>query len=203
MPIILKETPGQQVSAGTHIAVCYRIAAIGTQPDTGFGERKKLIIFWEIPGETIDVNGVQKPMGQSKIYGVGSTGGLHKKSDLRKHLAAWRGRDFTKEELAHFELKAILGKGCQVTVEHNDEGKASVTGVVGLPKGMTAPGVTNPLVEYSIEQGKDDVYKALPEWVRKMCDQCLEWNPEKRTSAPTPEPGDGFPPDDDGDQVPF
>jgi len=198
MPIVLNETPSQQVSAGTHIAACYRIVAIGTQPDTGFGERKKLIIFWELPGETVTVDGQQKPMGVSKIY----SRSLHKKASLRQDLAAWRGRDFSKEELAHFELKNILGVGCQVTVEHNEEGKAKVSHVVGLPKGVTAPGVTNPLVEYSIEDGKNEVYKALPEWVRKMCDVCLEWNPSARTSVPTQEVNHEFPPPDDTD-VPF
>lgn len=193
MPIVLNETPSQQVSAGTHIAACYRIVDIGTQPDTGYGERKKIVIFWELPGETVTVDGQQKPMGVSKIY----TRSLHKKASLRQDLAAWRGRDFNKEELAGFELKNILGKGCQVTVEHNDEGKAKVSHVVGLPKGVAAPVVTNALVEYSVEDGKNEVYKALPEWVRKMCDVCLDWNPQNATSRPTPaDPADGFVPDD-------
>lgn len=203
MPIVLKEKVGQQVSAGTHIAVCYRIALIGTQPDSGFGEREKLIIFWEIPAETVEYDGKTMPMGISKIYSLGTSGGMNKKSALRQDLTAWRGRDFTKEELEGFTLNAILGKACQVTVEHNEEGRAKVSRVVGLPKGMAAPGVVNALSEYSIEQGKDDGYKALPEWVRKMCDNCLEWNPEKATSRPTESPSDGFAPDGEEDSVPF
>lgn len=203
MPIVLKEKVGQQVSAGTHIAVCYRIAMVGTQPDTGYGEREKLIIFWEIPGETIEIEGKLKPMSISKIYSLGTSGGMNKKSALRQDLVCWRGRDFNKEELEGFELKAILGKGCQVIVEHNEEGRAKVNRVAGLPKGMPAPGVTNPLCEYTIEQGKDRVYDALPEWVRKMCDGCLEWNPEERTSKPTEQSSEPehIPPGED--DVPF
>jgi hypothetical protein len=203
MAIILKEKVGQQVSAGTHIAVCHRIALIGTQPDTGFGEREKLVIFWEIPGETIEFDGKTMPMGLSKIYSLGTSGGMNKKSALRQDLAAWRGRDFTKDELEGFTLNAILGKACQVTVEHNEEGRAKVSRVVGLPKGMPAPTPVNPLVEYSIADGKTEVYKALPEWVRKMCDACLEWNPEKRTSTPSVDPHESFPPADASDDVPF
>lgn len=202
MPIVLKEKVGQQVSAGTHIAVCYRIAMVGTQPDSGYGEREKLVINWEIPGETIEVDGKQKPMSLSKIYSLGTSGGMNKKSALRQDLAAWRGRDFTKEELEGFAIGAILGKGCQVIVEHNEEGRAKVSRVAGLPKGMPAPGVTNPLVEYSIEQGKDAVYKALPEWLQKMCDACLEWNPENRQSRPSEEVAHHEPPPTDED-VPF
>ena len=203
MPIVLKEKVGQQVSAGTHIAVCNRIALIGTQPDSGYGEREKLIIFWEIPAETIEYDGKTMPMAISKIYSLGTSGGMNKKSSLRQDLAAWRGRDFTKEELEGFELKAILGKGCQVTVEHNEEGRAKVSRVVGLPKGMASPSTATTLVEYSIEEGKNEIYKALPEWVRKMCDACLEWNPEKRQSMPTEEANHGFPPPDVDDSSPF
>lgn len=201
MPIVLKEKVGQQVSAGTHIAVCYRIAMVGTQPDSGFGEREKLIIFWEIPGETVEYEGKSRPMGISKIYSLGTSGGMNKKSALRKDLAAWRGRDFTKDELEGFELKAILGKACQVIVEHNEEGRAKVTGVAGMPKGVPAPVCTNPQMEYSIEDGKDAKYKALPEWVQEMCDRCLEWNEDKQGTV-TEHHQEG-PPVSDDDSVPF
>lgn len=202
MPIVLKEEVGQQVSAGTHIAVCYRIAMIGTQPDSGYGEKRKLVISWEIPGETIEIDGKQKPMTSSKFYSLGSSGGMNKKSALRQDLAAWRGRDFNAEELKHFELKAILGKPCQIVIEHSEEGRAKVDRVAGLAKGMPTPGVTNQLVEYHVEQGRDATYKMLPEWLRKMCDQCIEWNPDTAQSKPT-EQVNHDPAPEDGSDVPF
>jgi len=186
MPIVLKEEVGQQVPEGTHLAVCYRIAAVGTQPDSGFGAKRKIIIFWELPHERIMVDSVEKPMGISKIYSLGSSGGMNKKSALRQDLAAWRGRDFTAEELQGFELKAILGKGCQVIVQHNEEGRAKVDRVAGVPKGTTLPPPVNPVVEYSIDQGKDAVYAKLPEWVRNMCDACLEWTQPEPEAKPAP-----------------
>ena len=198
MPIILKEEVGPQVPTGAHIAICYRIAYIGTQPDSGFGESRKLVIFWELPHERMKFDGVEKPMGLSRIYSLGSSGGMHKKSGLRLDLAAWRGRDFTAEELQKFELKVILGKACQVQVEHNKEGRAKVSRVVGIPKGMTIPPVFNPLVEYSIDDGKNEVYQSLPEWVKKVCDQCLEWNGGKEL----PKIEHEAPPTDE-DDVPF
>lgn len=196
MPITLSEKPGQQVPAGIHQAICHRITDIGTQPDTGYGEKRKIVINWELPFEKIVVDGVEKPMSISKIY----TSSLNKKASLRQHLKAWRGRDFTAEELKHFELKNILGKGCQVNVVHNDEGRANVDSVVALPKGQQVNPAVNPLVEYSIDEGKNKTYEALPEWLRKMCDACLEWN------GGVAEPGEAEPlaelPPEDGD-VPF
>lgn len=190
MGITLSEKPGQQVTAGTHIAICHRIADIGTQPDDQFGDRRKLVINWELPNERINVNGEDKPMTISKIY----TASLNKKSNLRQHLKGWRGRDFTAEELKGFELRNILGKGCQVNVVHNNEGRANVESVVALPKGMQVNPPVNPLVEYSIDDAKNKVYEALPEWIRKMCDHCLEWNggvKEKEAEEATePNPAD-------------
>lgn len=170
--IILKETPAAQVPAGTFVAICHRIADIGTQPDTGYGEKRKIVINWELPHERIQYDGAEKPMSISKIYACS----LNKKATLRKHLSSWRGRDFTAEELKHFELKNVLGKACQISVVHNDEGRANVEGVFAMPKGQQANPAENPLVEYSIDDGKNKTYEALPEWLRKMCDACLEWN---------------------------
>lgn len=196
MAIILKDKPSVQIPAGTFIAICHRIADIGTQPDTGYGEKRKIVINWELPHEKIVVDGVEKPMSISKIY----TCSLNKKASLRQHLKAWRGRDFTAEELKHFELKNILGKGCQVNVIHNDEGRANVDSVVALPKGQQTNSAFNPLVEYSIDEGKNKTYEALPEWLRKMCDACLEWNGGVQEPEEEALPSE-LPPEDDS--IPF
>jgi hypothetical protein len=170
MPIILKETPGgSSVPVGTHLAVCYRIVDMGVQPDTGFGQKHKLSISWEVPSETIVVDGKTLPMSISKTY----TLSMNKKSILRQDLHAWRGRDFTDEELSGFKLAAILGKGCLITVENNEAGKARVSKVTSVMKGMAVPPPVNPMVEYSVADGKNQVYKDLPEWLRKACDQAI------------------------------
>lgn len=174
MPIVLKETSGggASVPVGTHLAICYRIVDLGTQPDTGFGEKHKLSIAWEVPGETVQVDGKPMPMTISKTYALS----MNAKSTLRKELAAWRGRDFTKEELAGFNMNAILGKPCLITVETGENGKSRVGSVAAVMKGMTIPKVVHPLVEYSYEDGKNETYKSLPEWIRKALDSCIEWN---------------------------
>jgi hypothetical protein len=182
MPIVLKETSGggASVPPGTHLAVCYRIVDMGTQPDTGFGEKHKLSIAWEVPGETIAVEGKQMPMTISKTYALS----MNPKATLRKDLAAWRGRDFNKEELAGFNMNAILGKACLITVEAGENGRSRVGTVAAVMKGMTPPKAVHPLVEYSITDGKNETYKALPEWLRKACDACIEWtNPTPKAAA--------------------
>lgn len=200
MSITLKEQVGPQIPSGAHIAICHRICDIGTQTSEMFGLKRKIVIFWELPHERVVFEGVEKPLGISKIYTVS----LNKKANLRKDLVGWRGRDFTADELKGFELKAILGKPCQLSIEHNEEGRAKVGSVIGLPKGMQVPGTFNPLVEWSIDDGKGPVYDKLPDWVKTMADACLEWAPKDETapghvSTPAAESTDN-PPEDD---IPF
>ncbi len=179
MSIIIKENAAPQVAAGTYLAVCFQIIDLGTQPDSGYGEKPKIIVTFELPTERATFDGVDKPLALSKFYNPS----LGRNSTLRKDLVAWRGREFTKEELEGFELKNILGKACQVSVIISENGKSKIDNIVALMKGVQVPGVTNPLVEYSIHEGKTQTYKNLPEWVRKMADACIEWSPEHQAEA--------------------
>lgn len=187
---------------GVHIAVCHRIVDIGTQPDTGFGSRRKIVICWELPNEHIQTDRGAMPAGVAAIY----TYSLNKKSNLRQDLERWRTRPFTKEELQGWDLAAILGKACQVQIIHTEEGRAKVDAVMAVPKGTPAPKPYNVLEEYSIEQGKNEAFQKLPEWIQKMCSQCEEWKPAKpeapAKTAPA-ETGAAEPPMEDGSDVPF
>jgi hypothetical protein len=185
MSLTVKETSGPQVPVGTHIAVCFGLVDIGTQPDTGFGETMKLVIMWELPHERMVFDGIEKPMAISRFYGHS----LSKKANLRKDLVGWRGREFTPEELKGFDLKNILGKPCQVSVVLNESGKSVVDAVVALPKGLQVPPPFNPLVEYSVDQGRNATYGKLPEWLRKCCDQALENDPERQAEIEAAKPG--------------
>ena len=88
----------KRVPQGVHIGRCYSLIDLGTQVSDGqYGlkEQHKIRIGWELFGEdedgqplTVDVDGKQMPMTISKSYTVS----LHEKSNLRKELAAWRGR---------------------------------------------------------------------------------------------------------------
>lgn len=203
MAIILKETGSNYTPPpeGTHLAICFRIVDLGVQPDSGFGERHKLCLSWELPNETVKTDQGEKPMGVSKTY----TFSLNSRATLRTDLTRWRGRDFTPEELKGFSLSKILGKPCQLSVIHETkDGKVRgrIDGVFAAPKGMPVPAPVNPLVEYSLEQGKDKVYAALPEWIRKMVDAGLAKLAEQQAEPPVEEPPQAEAPEA-GEDIPF
>src|SRR6185369_175718 len=64
------------------------------------------------------------------------------KAKLRKDLEAWRGRIFTFDELAGFDLESVIDVPCLLSVVHRQGSKggkfANVGAVMKLPKGMHA-----------------------------------------------------------------
>ena len=171
------------VPSGVHFARCFRIVDLGTQVSEMFGEKRKVVFSFELvnlplPGSEEGLN-----MSVNKFYGLT----LHKRSTLCKDLQAWRGKAFTTEELKGFDIAKVLGAPCQVSIIMDETGRDRLDAIMAVPKGSTIALCKNPLVEYSIEQGKDTTYLALPEWVRSICDKCCEWKPgwkeEKQVAA--------------------
>lgn len=156
-----------QAPAGTHVARCIKLIDIGTHHGEYQGKptvRNQVIAQWELPNETIEVDGQAKPFIVSKFY----TNSLSEKANLRKDLEAWRGKPFTPEELMGFDLMNILGKPCLVTIVHNEDGKAKVTGVSGLVKGTTCPPAVNATGAFWIDEWDNEKFDALPEGFRKL-----------------------------------
>lgn len=118
--------------AGIHNAVCVDIVDLGVIKTT-FGDKHKIRIVWEI--EALKENGERFTVGN--MYGLS----LHEKSQLRKDLRSWRGRDFTVDELKGpdgqgFDLEKIIGKCCQLYVKH-EASKSDPTQIFANPKDIT------------------------------------------------------------------
>jgi len=167
----------KKVPPGSHIAFCNLIADIGLQPGSGSfpKPRHRLYVRFETPNERVEYekDGKKKegPLSVGSFY----TASMSKKSTLRKHLESWRGRQFTDEEASAFDISAILGKPCMITVVHETKGGetyANITNIAPVPKGMQVPaGAENPLICY--EPGDVSAYDRLPEWLRKKIDAQL------------------------------
>jgi len=78
MPIILPEEQSYELApAGSHTAVCFRVADLGTQ--TGiYGPKQQILISWELPDEQM-ADG--RPFTISRRYTFSSS----HQSTLREH----------------------------------------------------------------------------------------------------------------------
>ena len=166
MSLTVKESEGTFVSApaGSHIARCIRLIDIGTQHGEYQGKpttRKQIIVMWELPNELMDDG---KPFIASKFY----TASLSEKANLRKDLEAWRGRAFSDEELAGFDLQNILGKPCMLSIVAKDGGGTKIGGVMALPKGTNVPVASNDVWAFDIDSWDDERFTTMSDGIKKL-----------------------------------
>ncbi len=164
----------KQAPEGNHVARCIGIVDIGTHHGEYQGAptvRNQIIVRWELPFETEEFDGQQKPLIVSKFY----TNSLSEKANLRKDLESWRAKAFTVPELMSFDLMNILGAPCTVSVVHNEKKKAKVVGVAAVPKGTTCPPQFNPSSSFWIDEWNDEAYRALPEGFQKLIAESDEY----------------------------
>ena len=155
----------EPIEEGTHLGVCNMLVDLGMQyNETYKNSSRKVLIGWEIPDETIELDDGPHPRQISKRY----TASLNEKSTLRSDLAAWRGRDFTPEELAAFDLRNIVGASCLINVIHKESnGKtyANIGNIMALPKGMTKGKLSEPAVIFDLDTDPVEDVDKLPKWI--------------------------------------
>ena len=209
MSLVLTESNGagfEPVPPGTYPAVCYMMVGIGEQFSERFqNSSKQLIIGWQIPGETIEIDGEEKPRIVTKQY----TASLNTKAKLRSDLIAWRGRDFTDEELKGFDIRKIVGAPCMVSVIHkqSSNGKvyANVTGVLALPKGMPKPTVSSPddFVVYDVESDPLAGIDELPQWIADRIKKSTTYEERLYAEGAAPAEFTEITDDESEDSLPF
>lgn len=153
------------VEPGVYIGICVSIIDLGEQYSEKFKNyRNEVQIVWELVGETVEVDGEQKPRQLSRTFSVAAS----KKSNLRNFISSWNGIQYSDEQFAELDLFDQAGRPCQLNVVLNDTGEyANVDSVIPLPKGMPAPTTATPFVLWNMDEWDDTKFEALPEWVRE------------------------------------
>lgn len=134
MPIIAKDNRKEFTPApeGLHQGVCVDVIDLG-MTQTPWGEKQKVELRWQI--DTLNPETAKRFLVMQRY-----TLSLNEKATLRHHLEAWRGKKFTNEELAGFDLEKLVGANCQIQIVHNlsDQGRvfANVQALVPIGKGM-------------------------------------------------------------------
>lgn len=145
MSIMAKENRREWTPApeGLHCAVCCDVIDLGLVK-TEWGDKPKVRLVFELGLFSEDGTEQFSPdfPDEDRRYIVRRDFGLSlsEKSTLRPFLESWRGRKFTKEELAGFDLERLIGVNCQLQIIHNitDQGRtfANIQAAVPLGRGM-------------------------------------------------------------------
>lgn len=196
----------EPIAEGTHLAVCSMLIDLGLQYSEQYkNSSRKVLIGWEIPEETIELDDGPHPRTISKRY----TASLNERSNLRADLAAWRGRDFSPEELAAFDLRNIVGKSCLINIIHSTkEGKtyANIGSVMALPKGMAKGKLSEPPTVFDLDTDPLELVENFPKWISEIVKKSSTYQ-ERLTppaAAAADEGGNTFQElDDDDEKIPF
>lgn len=149
---------------GMHAARCYAMIELGLQPSNieTFKDAYKLILKFEVAELMTD----GRPFAMLQWY----TNSMAPKSNLRKALASWRGRDFNAAELQEFVIDKVVGAPCMLNIIHNDDGQARISAITPMPKGMPPVDLVNGLEIYDFEKPDSTIYSMQSDTVQSMID---------------------------------
>lgn len=181
------------ISAGTHHAVCYGIVDLGTQPSDVYAPKRKLLLIWELPDERSTFERDGKEMDLPRAISRQFTLSMHKKSTLRPFLESWRGKPFTDEEAADFDITRLIGANGILNIVHKagigqNAGRtfASVATITPLMKGMNKRAAENPTLIFSLDDfaGRTIAFpENMPEWIQKIVCESEEYLERARSGA--------------------
>ncbi len=220
MAFVVKDNGGgnfKRVPPGAYIGRCYALVDLGTQTSDGqYGVKSnaKMQLRWELFGEdengqplTIDIDGKTMPLTISKNYNRS----LHEKANLRKDLAAWRGKDFSTEEAKAFDVAKLQGAYCMVNVtesETNGKTYSNVAGLTPLPGALknAKPAPGHDLLTFDLDAPDMAVFNSFHDKLQDVIRLSPEWAAFERSRAKAAQPHQhpalvtvGF----DDDDIPF
>lgn len=199
------------VPSGMHLARCYRIVDMGTQPTNWkgkAGQSPKVMLQFEVHSEDVDGTPLVTDKGEPMSISKNFTASLADKAILRQELENWRSRAFTQVELQGFQLKNVLGAWAMLSVvkEVGNDGNeytniSSINPVSSSIKKAGLPQGHNELKIFDLEHPDMVLFETFGNKIKEKIQSSPEWN-KKDTPAPKPvAQSSGF--DDMADDVPF
>ena len=184
------------VEPGVYLAVCVGVIDLGEQYSEKFKNYRNEVQFvWELAGETVEVDGEQKPRQLSRTFSVAAS----KKSNLRGFLGGWNGVQYSDEQFQDLDLFGQAGRPCQLNVVLNDTGEyANVDSVIPLPKGMPAPQAVSPTILWNMDEWSDEKFSALPDWVQEKIKKSTQYQKDHTPTDPVDFPVQTSGPQGDG-----
>lgn len=161
------------VEAGVYMAVCVGFIDLGEQYSEKFKNYSyKGMYVWELPGETIEIDGKIEHRQLSKEFTISGSN----KSNLRKFVESWNGKNYSDEEFMEFDLFEQVGKVCMLNVVLNETKEyANVDNLMPIPKGLPAPTTSTELIKWDMDAWNDEVFAKLPEWIQEKIKKSTQY----------------------------
>lgn len=160
-----------QLEPGVYYAIAKEIIDLGIQENMLYNtKQRKVMIIWEIIGETVKVGENELPRTVSKEY----TMSLNSKGILVKDLEAWRGRPFTEKELNGFNLVNILNVPCQLQVNKKENKDYTyIAGIMAIPKDIEIEKLEDTYVFDTYDSKTWANYEKIPNWIKEKIKKAL------------------------------
>lgn len=163
--------PREVIPAGMHIARCYSIVDMGTQPGSlKFPEpKRKIYITWELPEQTDEFDGVEKPL----VVGNSYNAAFGEKANLSIMLKNWFADKQPDGDMVAWLDRHCAGRPALINIVHNkkeDRTFANIATVSPLPEKLLA-GVAeqfNPSVVFEMfgQKFPQDEFDKIPKWLQ-------------------------------------
>jgi len=185
----------EPIPVGIHNAMCIGVIGIGEQEFMG-KTKTKVIVFWEMMDLKEEKDGEKVPRVHSEFL-TASLGNEEYPTALRKILQGWRGKPFTPEELAGFEMRNIVGVPCVLMMKTKDNGKGTqVAEAMRYSGDKYTPHF--PALFYDPEEHDEAVFQKIPEWIRERINR-----PGAQVAGMTSQPDTPVTGDIADDNIPF
>ena len=180
-------TTYEPIPADTHAGICISVIDIGTQHIEKWDNwTHKVIIVWELPHVRLEWKDDDGEHDVPRVISREFTMSLSNKAHLRKFLETWRGKPFSVEELAGFNVGALEGAPALLTVLNNTKGDRTYSNVEGISKLPAAMEVPDSEIgtrrfdmdnyENTTDMDKDVREMGIPEWIHKKIQKSREYS---------------------------
>ena len=164
------------VPAGGYLAVCVGVFDLGEQYSEKFKNYSpKLMITFDIPSVTIEVDGKQEPRQLSREFTISGKNN----SKLRAFISSWNGVQYSDEAFGEFDPLTQIGKPAMINVLLNETGEyANIDSIMPLFPGLPVPTTSTKLQTWDMDTWDDKAFAELPGWVQEKIKKSSQYQKE-------------------------
>jgi len=163
----------QIIDFGLQYETDWKTGDVKTYDDGNPMIKHKVWINFELPDETIEIDGVAKPRWYGKEYTVSA----HEKSAMHALLKAVDGKGTATNSGRN--VQGLLGLPAMLTIGSTSSGKAKVSAVSAVPKGMQVGALTNDEAFLDLDSDNVEAFFGLPAWMRKRIEEGIDFTTTK------------------------